>query len=249
MKSLNFKKTKVLTAKCLNSSSGNSKFATARRIAEMCCIDLQPFHIVKREGFRKYITHIDPTVTFPTAKTVATTALNDVYDVYFEAIKDILLKCPNNINLVLDMWTDRFKKISYINIKIHFAEEFSLKCVSLKTEHFPHPHTGKAVGEKVLQTLQFFKLENKKIRAVSDGGSNIVSAMKIQNIERFGCLAHTLHRFLTYDILTNPLFSSLNQIILKLKNIFRAVTYRGEEIEKIQTLKENQNLYEIIRNI
>lgn len=43
------------------------------------------------------------------------------------------------------MWTDKYKKISYINIKIHYSVNFDLKCISLKTEHFPHPHTGRAV--------------------------------------------------------------------------------------------------------
>lgn len=94
-----------------------------------------------------------------------------------------------------------------------------LKYCSLKTEHFPHPHTGKAVGDKVLEALKLFSLEHKKIRAVTDGGTNIVSALKLQNIERFNCLAHTLHRFLMHDVLNNGMFDTLNNIILKLKKL------------------------------
>lgn len=231
------------------SSTTKNKFAHARRLAEMCCIDLQPFSTCQRLGFQKYVKHLDPNITFPSATTVATGALNDVYDVYLSSIKKLTSSCPNNINIVLDMWTDKYKKISYINIKIHYSVNFDLKCISLKTEHFPHPHTGRAVADKVIETIEFFGLQNKKIKAVTDGGSNIVSAMKIKNIERLNCIAHSLHRFITYDILCNDAFEDLNNIILKIKQIYRTLTYRREDILEIQQLKENEKIFEILQNL
>lgn len=215
----------------------------------MCCVDLQPFNIVERPGFQKYIKRLDPQITFPTARTVATSALNDVYNVYMVAIKQTLEKSPNEINLVLDMWTDRYKRISYINIKIHYCVNFQIRNITLKTEHFAHPHTGKQVAKKIDETLMYFNLINKNIKAVTDSGSNIISALNIKNIERFSCLAHTLHRFLMHDILHNESFKDISVIILKLKDIYRSVTFKTEEIQKMQELKQNEDVYINIQNI
>lgn len=92
-----------MTKQSLSSTSKNTKFVHGRRLAQMCCIDLEPFKIVERKGFQNYVKRIDPEIIFPTSTTVATAALNDVFDVYLSAVKDVLSKCPNDINLVLDM--------------------------------------------------------------------------------------------------------------------------------------------------
>lgn len=229
--------------------SKKTKFAHARRLAEMCCVDLQPFNIVEKIGFQKYAHYIDKSLTFPTATTVATTALNDVYNVYLCAVKESLKNCPKDISLVLDMWTDKYRKISYINIKIHYCENFNIKIVSLKTEHFPHPHTGELVARNVADTLEQFGLQNKNITAVSDGGSNIIKSLRIQTIVRFSCLAHSLHLFITSDILENTAFTCLRDTIMKMKHIFRCLNYRSEDIRRIQIVQENSECCKIINKI
>ncbi|XP_075161995.1 uncharacterized protein LOC142234698 [Haematobia irritans] len=151
------------------------------------------------------------------------------------------------MNLNLDMWTDRYKKIAYINIKVHYCDQFQLKSISLKTEHFPHPHTGVTIGEKI--DLQQFKLTHKDFKAVTDGGTNIISALKMKQIERFPCLAHTLHRFIMHDVLEDTSTSEIKTIITKLKSVFRHLTYRSEDIQNIQQLKENEQVYVTIQKI
>lgn len=90
----------------INTKKAN-KFQNARRLAEMCCIDLQPFAIVDREGFQKYIKYFDQNIQMPSSYTVSSTALNDVYEVYYNRVKTILHNTPKHITIVLDMWTDR----------------------------------------------------------------------------------------------------------------------------------------------
>lgn len=185
------------------SSTSNSKFQNTRKIAEMCCWDLQPFKIVEKPGFQKFIKFLNPKVIIPTDRTVATSALNDVYDTYMQHVKQIISTAPKNVTFVLDMWSDKFKHLSYVNIKIHYCQEFDLKVISLKTELFPRPQTGVAVAKKINDTPSDFNLDNHNICAVTDGGSNIVCALKMKNIVRYGCSAHALHRFLMHDVLGN----------------------------------------------
>lgn len=221
------------------------KFKNSRRLAEMCCIDLQPFSIVEKYGFKKYLKQIGQK-SLPSRVTIATTALNDVYKHYETTVKKVLNKSPENVSIVFDMWTDKYKKISYINIKVHYCQNFNMTCVSLTTESFPKPHTSIAIAEQVKKTLKEFELHNRSITAVTDGAANIIAGLKISKITRFGCCAHSLHRFLSHDILNNQKFSHLNNIISKLKKIFRALVYSTEEIIKIQKLSEQNELFKIL---
>ncbi|XP_065359861.1 uncharacterized protein LOC135953781, partial [Calliphora vicina] len=173
--------------------------------------------------FQKFVKFLNPKTTLPSDRTVAGTALNDVCNVYFNHVKTHLQKCPKNVTLLTDMWSDNYKRLSYINIKIHYCIEFEIKIVTLKTEIFPRPHTALAVSEKMYDALVKFNLQQKDICAVTDGGSNIVAALKLKNINRFGCTAHILHRFLSHDLLHHERFSHINKIISKLKQIYRSL--------------------------
>lgn len=247
-KSINFKKTDEATLKCLQSNAVKTKFANGRRLAEMCCVDLESFNVVERTGFRNLINNLDPTFSFPTSRTLATSALDDIYTVYVETLKKKLASSPQYQTLVLDMWTDNFKKISYINIKIHFCEDFELKVYSLTTEHFPRPHNNKAVTEKITSALSRFGLEGKTLTAVSDGGSNIVASLKRQHVLRYHCLAHTMHLFLTHDVLKKKEFLQIQNIIKKLKEIFKNLRFRGEDFLKLQQLKNKIKIKNFRRN-
>ncbi|XP_065354383.1 uncharacterized protein LOC135948858 [Calliphora vicina] len=222
-KSANYKKKSIMTENALGTTSTKTdKFQNARRLAEMCCIDLLPFTVVERSGFQKYAKHLNPKICFPSAYTVSSTALNDVYNFYLGNIKDILNKSPNCICLVLDMWSDKHKHLSYINIKVHYCQNLKLEVITLKTEIFPRPHTANAVAEKIEESIQEFNLNNKNICSVTDGGTNIVAALKLKKIQRFGCCAHALHRFISNDVLNN------------------------DEIRRLQNLEEQDGLMQFI---
>ncbi|KAI8118760.1 Transposable element Hobo transposase [Lucilia cuprina] len=247
LKSINYNKNNSMTEKALNPKFNNpNKFQHARRLAEMCCIDLQPFSIVEREGFQKYLKFYDPNINFPSSYTVSSTALNDVYNVYYNHVQTILKTSPTNMTLVLDMWSDRYKRLSYINFKFHFCQNFEMQVITLKTEIFPRPHTSSAVSTKIQETIVEFGLENKELCAVTDGGTNIIAALKKENIVRYGCLAHALHRFLMHDVLNEDSFKHINAIIQKLKGIFRSLMYSSEEIGKLHNLKEQDELTKIL---
>ncbi|XP_061399256.1 zinc finger BED domain-containing protein 4-like [Musca vetustissima] len=250
VKSLNNLKSSTMTQNALKSSTScNNKQQNARRVAEMCCWDLQPFKIVERPGFKKLVSFLNPKAIFPTDRTIATTALNDVYNIYLDHVKTSLKESPENVTLVLDMWSDKHKHLSYINIKVHFCQNFQMQIVTLKTEIFPRPHTGLAVVEKIEEALCEFNLLEKNICAVTDGGSNIVSALKIKNIPRYGCMAHVLHRFLMEDILNNKSFENINNIISKLKKIYGSLMYSYEEISNIQNMEEQNDLVKIFTEV
>lgn len=105
------------------------------------------------------------------------------------------------------MWTDSYKKRSYINIRVIFCYHFKPVYVTLKTEVFPHPHNKYSIAENINNTLKKFPVGEKEIVVISDGARNIIAAMKLNNMKRLGCSSHSLHRFIAHDILHNPEFT------------------------------------------
>ncbi|KNC23964.1 hypothetical protein FF38_09064 [Lucilia cuprina] len=88
-------KNSLITQSALETTStNNSKSQNARRIAETCCWDLQPFKIVEKPGFQKFVKFLNPKTILPSDRTIAATALNDVYNVYVGHVKKSLENCP-----------------------------------------------------------------------------------------------------------------------------------------------------------
>lgn len=87
VKSLNNLKSSTMTQNALKSSTScNNKQQNARRVAEMCCWDLQPFKIV----VKKLVSFLNLKAIFPTDRTIATTTLN----IYLAHVKTNLEESP-----------------------------------------------------------------------------------------------------------------------------------------------------------
>lgn len=186
----------------------------------------------------------------PAATTLSRSALNDVYSAYSAAIKTFLERsCPQHLSLVLDMWTDSFKRRSYINVRILFCLKFEIECITLKTEVFPHPHNKYTISSNIRETLCDFGLEKKDIVVVSDGGSNIVAAMKLANMKRLGCTSHALHRLIVHDILQHKNLTVFLNTVKKLKEIFRCLNYNTENIIKIQNVFSDENVFNFLTEV
>ncbi|XP_046811596.1 uncharacterized protein LOC124420998 [Lucilia cuprina] len=67
LKSKNSEASLKKTNEALSSSSKDkdTKFVNGRRVAEMCCVDLQAFNVVERKGFLKYMALVKPGWNFP----------------------------------------------------------------------------------------------------------------------------------------------------------------------------------------
>lgn len=85
-------------------------------------------------------------------------------------------KIQKNITLILGMWTDKLNKISYLNIKVHYADNFTLKSISIRAEHFPRPLKKVILAKTTMEAIKGFVLEKKYIVAVTVLGSNIASS-------------------------------------------------------------------------
>lgn len=111
----------------------------------------------------------------------------------------------NRCSATTDMWSDDYKKISYISITIHFINENQeLNSNVLHVGQFPYDKKKKT-GENIRNNLkQFFNqwLDNEesgdnflsKMTWVTVRGSNIIKALNRNN--QLNCSAHILHNIL-----------------------------------------------------
>lgn len=85
--------------------------------------------------------------------------------------------------------------------------------------------------------------------SVTDGSANIIAAMRISNIMRFQCVAHSLHRCITFDILCSENVQRLNGIILKLKTVLKKLNSKPKKFVKSRIyLMTILNLYSMALN-
>lgn len=126
----------------------------------------------------------------PSKAIISKTALDDVYLACRLKFEDQLKVLPTAISITFDFWTDRVKRSSYVTY--HWMHDFVLRNMSLKTEAFPHPHTGEDIRTAFELLLMEFKLTDKTILAVTDGGTNLIKACKLLKLDRLPCVSHSL---------------------------------------------------------
>lgn len=97
---------------------------------------------------------------------------------------------PSVVTITFDFWTDNVKRASYVTYTGHWMDNFRMTSVVFKTESFPHPHKTEIIQMAFEDLKKEFKLTEKTILAVTDGGPNMVKACRLLQIDRIPCIAH-----------------------------------------------------------
>ena len=106
----------------------------------MCCEDLTPFEIVKKRGFIKLLFKnniIKDKDELPDPTTVSRSGLNTIYDETISVLKRIIKDSPKTVGVTTDMWTDKYRKRSYMTVTLHFcSSDFCVQSMVLRTVVF-----------------------------------------------------------------------------------------------------------------
>lgn len=117
-------------------------------------------------------------------------------------LTDLMSPIYKNIGggITIDIWTDNFKKRSYMSLTTHFTDEnFNLHDRILATYFLPGdlPKTGVNLKSEIFKILRQFKIFEalskypKRVVFVTDRGSNLICGLK--DNERLNCFAHLLN--------------------------------------------------------
>jgi hypothetical protein len=182
-----------------------AKEATTKKIINLVCKDLRPFEIILGEGFREFsqeMINIGATYgtlsvdeLFPHPTTISRNVIKKA-----ESAKTALaLKLKDVFQFTggaftTDMWTDDFRKLSYISLTVHYIDEnWQLKEQVLAASKFPDVrHTSDQIKRVILGILKGYNLipdtTMKRFAFVTDSGANFVSAFK--GLNHLPCFAH-----------------------------------------------------------
>lgn len=211
----------------------NRKWVIARQLALMCCRDLEPFYIVEKPGFIRFLIQnnvIHAGDDLPKRTTVSRTALDSVYDETAAKVKELLEKSPLTVSATTDLWTDNYKRRSYMTVTVHFClPDFTMQSMVLRTVVFPESHTGVNICQELSKVMASFGLVEKKVVYITDQGSNIIKACRLAGCERFGCVAHAMHNLISVDGIRKHI--AVQEIILKVKAILKTFTFKTSLLE------------------
>jgi len=168
----------------------------------------------------------------PAATTLSRTALNTVFDETVAKVKELIQQqSPKTVGVTTDMWTDNYKRKSYMSVTLHFCSpEFQLHSLVLRTAVFSKAHTGVNIQAELEHVCEQFGLHDKKFVYVTDQGSNIVKACRLLGVERYGCMAHGLHNLIVVDGISKC--AELQELIVKVKDAVKTFTYKTSFLEE-----------------
>lgn len=93
-----------------------SQFDLNRDIVLWLCRDLLPFEIIDKNGFQEF-NKKNVQLTLPSSRTLATTALADVYMALRSKVKENLADMVSG-TVMLDGWTDAHHRYPYVGVRL-----------------------------------------------------------------------------------------------------------------------------------
>lgn len=218
-------------------SPADKKSLLGRRCGLWMSRDLRPASMFSCEGFVDWAVQnkiVKSKSEFPTPSCIAGSALNDIYLAINDKLKQKLKESPSTIIVMLDMWTDAYAKVPYINISIQFLNlDFKFQAYQICTKRFDHPHTAKNLAEILMTTLAEFELDEKDFYLTGDGGANCVAAERFLSrcLAYIKCIAHCLHLLLTADMSKISCYKEIEHVLKKIKRTHGKLAYKTTELK------------------
>lgn len=246
-------------------SAQSSRLGPKPNLARKICLHLNcrlmlPFSISDSDAFFDFLSEVKVVKTkteMPSRKSVSSTALTEICNEFEDGIKRFFVMCePLAIGTSFDMWTDSHGRNNYINLSVHFIDKlWNLRCVNLGTDPLERKHTAVRIEAHINEKLEFFSLSHHTNISVKDNGANVVAAsrnmairtgIRKKDIDDYTCYAHNIHLLLMKDVLKDPRFAWLRDLILKVKKSHRTLVFKMPEMKKRNIAESSlklQNFY------
>ncbi len=208
----------------------SSSHEITRDIVIWLCRDLLPFDLVEKVGFQSFSAKVMPQVNIPSSDTLATTALEDVYQAIRHALKK-KLESVKSICLMFDGWTDRYKARPYMGVRVAFLDDWKFTVATLGCHVLPS-HTSSAIADHISLLLKDYFPDRKKLMIFSchDGAANMMKTSKILKVDTVQhCVSHGVHLLLTTDSINK--IEDVTTLLTKCRNIVTALHFKTLLIE------------------
>uniref|UniRef100_A0A1A8LDQ2 BED-type domain-containing protein n=1 Tax=Nothobranchius pienaari TaxID=704102 RepID=A0A1A8LDQ2_9TELE len=232
------------------------KSEVANKCVNFCCMDIRPFETVAGVGFRELAqelinvgaTHgrISANEVLPNPTTISRRCkimASEMRGGTVEEIKEVMSLI--NIGMTTDMWTDDFRKMSYMAITCHYVTPtFELKRKLLTTTCFPnHAKTGdnirKELKQQLVTVLGFDASVLNNVVWVTDQDANVLAALR--PYRHLACQDHLYNTVLRHALNTDELAEVVPEVaetLLAVKALVRYLKQSGLASQLPTTVKQ-----------
>ncbi|CAF4540658.1 unnamed protein product [Rotaria sp. Silwood2] len=180
-------------------SISNNKQQYLHDLFTKCIIrDGRTFNDLQKPGLKKILQELIPGYEPPTRYSVVR-HLQHLHKFYFKKLIDDLTLI-DDISITLDLWSNKQMR-SFLVITGHYflKNGFDLQSTVLNFSTFNVHHQSVDILRVLQEKLQELDALHKVVRVTSDGGRNVVRAIRDLNLnsERIWCVAHRLHLSIT----------------------------------------------------
>ncbi|XP_031639538.1 zinc finger BED domain-containing protein DAYSLEEPER-like [Contarinia nasturtii] len=228
------------------------KFIFARRLLVWFCRDLLPFNVVSKPGFLDFFKSLNRKGDdIPSRTTISNMALDDMFSILKKKLISNLKETQDHCCISFDMWTDNYRRISYITYTCHYiTSEWKLQSRVLKTSMFEHPHTCSRIAENFHSMISEYAIEQKEIIAITDEASNVIGAVDQMGLKRIPCIAHKINRLIQYDLLIKGQdIDEVTEVIRKVRRIQKALLFSYGALIKIAKGERQRQVLELLEEI
>lgn len=164
---------------------------------------LSAFMIVENESFIKLLEfvfnlgqkmphqNLDFKKSLPSRKQTKDFIIKEQQIKEKELLNKIKTTNPSHITTTCDIWTDKSKVNSFMDISVTLLENFKLQTYQYKLTYFPCAHTGENIENLFKDYATSIGTEPSKLRIISDSASNMLKGLRKFN--NFRCAAHRMN--------------------------------------------------------
>ena len=213
-KKLNTKEKNFLITSFLRQNIKTDKKESAKKefgkmLARMCSIDIEPFNIVNKKGFKEALQFtldfcarngsVNINDILPDESTIRQNYIDSVYRTTVLKVKLQTVFIPF-VGVSVDLWTDSINR-NFIGVVSYFiSDDFEFKKIVPGISLIEGTKTGKVVYEytNLLLNLAYEKDQKTIFKFTTDNGSNMVKAF--ENTVRIRCINHSINLILKSGI-------------------------------------------------
>lgn len=241
-------KSKALTnwfTRVKESTPATNDYELNRDLTLWLCRDLLPFSTIEKSGFINF-NEKNLKLHIPSSRTLATTALLDIYQTLKEQVIT-KLKDVSAATLMMDGWTDKHKRNPYFAIRVACIQsnwQYEVYTLAIKPVE---SHTSENLSLFVREVLDEFFEVKPVFFDTTDGAANMLKLSKLLKHERVTCIAHSLHNLLVTDsIEKNP---GLEHLLLQCKNIVNTLHFKAYIIQEVRLQQKEKDLMEALSEV
>ena len=233
-------------AKASKGQEATSQFDLNRDIVLWLCQDLEPFEIVEKRGFQSF-NDKNLHLKLPSSRTLATTALVDVFFCLNGRVKELLSNSVS-ANVMMDGWTDQHNRRPYFGVRLStIMNSWDFQVVTLAVKPV-ESHTSENLCLFIKQLLDEFLPDKKMLLFdTTDGAANMVKLSRLLGHERQTCIAHSLHNLLVTDAISKV--SELDGLLAQCKQAVQTLHFKTYMLQEESLRKQEVEMFDSIADV